>query len=245
MRRQAALALACSVMVACGRTSVPATPTSPSTPASTPSPSNQPPQIVSATIDPQVGVKDLTTFTARAVVTDPDGDPLMISWSAPTGGTVATSSTFSFRGGDFTGPLTVMANDGRGGTGTATVFFSAADLNAFFDGYFGPRRDVLFSMRLSRSGGALTGTQFTVIGPGAVWRQGSFDPAEPARIDADGRFRFRVKMESDGFALEGRLESYPEGGISGEFLSTYVAKGRVIGGEFAGQSFIFGEHNPY
>jgi hypothetical protein len=247
MRRRAILALAVCLAAACGGgTPAPPTPspTAPSLPAPTPSPANQPPQIVSATIDPSVGVKDLTTFTARAEVIDPDADPVTISWSAPGRGVVATGSTLSFRGGEFSGPLTVTATDSRGATATASIPFSAPDLGAFFDGYFGGRRDVLFSMRLSRTGELLSGT-FTIIGPGNQWRYGSLDPAEPCRITADGAFHIRVKAGSDDFILQGRLEAYPEGGITAEFLSNYVGKGRVIGGPYAGQAFIFGEHNPY
>jgi hypothetical protein len=244
MRARTALALVVSLMiVACGGGTHAPAPTSP-TPSSPSPPSNQPPQIVSATISPSVGVKDLTTFTARAEGTDPDGEPVTFSWSAPGRGAVGGGPTFSFRGGDVPGPLTVTATDSHGATATATVPFSAPDLNAFFDGWFGPRQNVIFSMRLSRTGSVLTGT-FTEIRSPGIWKEGTLDPADPGSIDSEGRFRMRVKIGSEDFILDGRLEPYSGGGISGQFLSSYVGSGRVIGGEFAGQSFIFGEHNPY
>lgn len=244
MRRRSAVVLVVSLTIACGgaTSSIPSPPTSPSPPAS-----NQTPQITSATVSPSLGVQGLTTFAAHLDAHDPDGDPLTVTWSGPVRGiptTVGTGTDFSFKAGDVGPPLTITVTDSKGASVKTTLAYIVADVNTSLDGYFGTRRDVLFSMRLVTNGTLVTGT-ITQISSGN-WKPGIVDPDDPGRIDGQGRFRIRFRIDGEpNFTLDGQMVPNPDGGITGQFLSDWVGTGWVIGGRFAGQAFTFGRHNPY
>jgi hypothetical protein len=239
------LAVTVSLMIACGGGTPAPAPTAPTSP--TPSP-NQTPQIVSATISPSLGVRDLTTFTAHVDARDPDADPLSVSWSGLGTGTVGTSADLTFKAGEQGAPLTVRVTDSKGATASAKIDFVVGDLNRSFDGYWGGIGDAghgfNFFMDLVRTGTTVTGTFTDYLDHS---HHGSVDSAEPGQIDAQGRFRIRFKVTSVGdFTFTGQLVPYAYGSpVAGMFLSNYAGTGRVTGGEFDGRSFTFGEHNPY
>lgn len=79
-------------------------------------PPNQPPVVGSASVSPLYGSAPLTV-TAQATATDPNSDPVTITWAfGPTGAT-ATGATAQYtyqQAGTFT--VTATASDGKGGT---------------------------------------------------------------------------------------------------------------------------------
>lgn len=239
MLPRASLAIAVSFMIACGGGSLAPTPTSPTPPAPS---SNQSPQILSATASPSLGVQDLTTFTAHVEARDPDADPLSVSWSSPLLGTVGTNADLSFKS-NVGSPLTVTVTDSKGASASAKVHVVVADLNWYYDGYFGnDGHGFDFSMHLTRTGTIVTGT-FTDYTDHR--HQGIVDPAGPGQIDAEGRFRIRFKLGSVGdFTLVGQLVPHDQP-FPDQFFSNWRGTGFVTGGQFDGRSFTFGEHNSY
>jgi hypothetical protein len=73
-------------------------------------------------------------------------------------------------------------------------------------------------------------------------------PAWTGHVDADHadaeRSRFKFAPYGGDFVFEGQLVPYDKP-LVGMFLSNYAFSGRVIGGQFNGQTVTFGEHNPY
>jgi hypothetical protein len=239
MLPRASLAVVVSLMIACGGGSPAPTPTSPTPPAPS---ANQSPQILSATVSPSLGVQDLTTFTAHVEARDPDADPFSISWSSPVLGTVGTNADLSFKS-SVGSPLTVTVTDSKGASASAKVQVVVADLNRDYDGYFGKDGHGFdFSMHLTRTGTVVTGTFTDLTDHG---HEGIVDPAGPGQIDAEGRFRIRFKLGSVGdFTVVGQLVPNDRP-VPDPFLSNWKGTGFVTGGQFAGRSFTFGEHNPF
>jgi hypothetical protein len=230
-------------------TAVTPAPTAPTPVAPTPDApdQNHPATIVDASVTPTIGVSQLTRFRAHVTATDPDGDPLSTAWSSnsiPVGGTPEvefTACSCRFQGSSIISPLTVTVSDAKGGRSTRSVGFIVAGLTGHFDGYYDEGRGDLFIMDLTQTGNAVTGTFVDVRRN----RSGVTDPAEPGRVEADGRFRLRFKLDSEpDFVLTGQFAINPDPFV-GRFLSGYVGTGVAFGGPHAGQTFIFGEHNPY
>jgi len=195
-----------------------------------------------------MGVVGLTTFTAHVDTVDPDGDPISIVWSDPFG-QVGTGAELTFKAGDVRQPFTVTVTDGKGGVASEKVTFVAGTINGAYDGNIGPALGgEYFFMLLQRTGTTITGTlaDYKYETEDHHYQVGTVDPGDPGRIDADGRFRLRFKFAPYGgdFAFEGQMVPYDKP-ITGRFLTDYAFSGRVIGGQFNGQTVIFGEHNPY
>ena len=245
MRRILAVSLV-TAMGACGDTRPPSSPTIPPTQPPGASAPNQAPQITAATITPTLGVANVTTFRAHVEAIDADGDSLSFTWTYL--GTVVG------RGKDLVflpcfcrddmpvigSPILVIVTDARGGEATATVRFVGATLTGAFDGYFGEvGHGFDFGLRLTQEGNRVTGTMVD-----RAMHQGIVDTAQPGRIEADGRFEIRMKMQSVGdFTMIGQL--LPSNGPADGFFDGFVGKGRIEGGLFDGRLFTFGSHDPY
>ena len=243
--RLASLCGVLAMLVACSGAPAATTP-APTAPAPVAAVQNHQPTIVDASITPTFGIGQLTTFRAHVTATDPDGDPLSTAWSSnsiPVGGTPDvefTACSCRFQGSSIISPLTVTVSDTKGGRSTRSVGFIVAGLTGHFDGYYDEGGD-LFIMDLTQTGNAVTGTFVDVRRN----RSGVTDPAEPGRVEADGRFRLRFKLDSEpDLVLTGQFAINPDPFV-GRFLSGYVGTGVAFGGSHAGQTFIFGEHNPY
>ena len=146
----------------------PSAPT-PSTPApgSAPAGPNRAPEIV-ATMTPTLGIDQVTTFTARVEVKDPDGDPVSVTllslWQFPKGTPVELNGgvgVVSFKTIDRCGPvLTFTATDSKGATARAEASAEHRGLAGTFrltigdDFYSQP----YYAITLAQSGTGATGT---------------------------------------------------------------------------------------
>ena len=224
------------VTVACDRQ----TPVTPDQTPTTPT-ANRPPSIVT-TVTPSWGVDDLTTFTARVEVLDPDLDRVTLSASGcgssgetpvPVAGGVAL---LSFRTSWRCGSFVATATDERGATTRSVNQVEHVGLG-------GPLRLVIgegfysrpfFMVNLAQSGSRVTGGIIDLSHPVDA-RHGAIDPAEPGTIDEHGRFRLRFKIASEpgDLSLAGQLIA-PRGGI---FDDKLVGVGHVIGIRYEGRTF--------
>jgi hypothetical protein len=196
----------------------------------------QAPEIVSATVSPDVCVPGLTTLQAHVVARG--SGTLTYSWTFGNGPSVATTAdaTFSCAGqsnhdGVYV-PVTIAVADGKGHGTRRDVGYAAGDLNDSFYGRIGstpgvPGSGHFYSVALRRTGHAVTGTISDSAG-----HYGTVDPAEPGYLGADGSFRIRFKLESD-FVFVGKLVFDP----TFKYQAAYYGTGHVEGGEFDGQSF--------
>jgi hypothetical protein len=221
-------------VAACGTHS----PSAPTQQQPGPAAPNQAPQIT-ATITPATGIDELTTFTARIEVKDPDGD--RVSLTASRGCDNLTDTAVDLSGGvglvSFKsrwncGPwLTLTATDARGSS-------TRAQAAAEHKGLGGPLRLVLgddfysqpvFWMTLTQSATIVTGTIHD------IGHTGTTDPQDPGTIDDEGRFRvrFRIQGDPDDLILAGQLIA-PRGGLLDD---TVIAVGQVVGKRHAGRAF--------
>lgn len=118
-----AILLAVTPILACGAPEEPP-PTSPGPPPTAPPTGNQPPEITSITITPEI-----TTVAHGAIskitcsANDPDGDTLSYTWSA-TGGTISVVKQIcTWTAPNFDGEveISVTVDDGKGGTTTRSI----------------------------------------------------------------------------------------------------------------------------
>jgi Big-like domain-containing protein len=226
------------LLAGCG-TSTPAAPTPPTpAPGSGPSSPNRSPAIV-ATITPSVGIDQVTTFTARVEVKDPDGDPVAVTLTSLcpfqkdtpvelNGGV----GIVSFKPVEKCGPtLSFTATDSKGATARADVSAEHRGLTGSFrlvigdDFYSEPR----YAITLAQSGTLVTGTLSDYP------RSGVMDLQTPGSIDENGRFRlrFRVQTDTDEFVLSGELIA----AIQISFGDVAIATGQVVSGRHAGRRF--------
>jgi hypothetical protein len=217
--------------------------TMPSAPAPTsPTPTapsvNQLPLIVVDTVAPALGIRDVTTFTFRVDVRDPDGDQVALTVS---GCSFATDSPIVLENGSanlsFTAArrcgssLALKATDAKGAVTRATVPFEATDLNDSFrlvigDGFYS---QPYFYVTLTQTGSMVTGTIRDQRD-----HQGTTDPGTPGTIDAEGRFRLRFKISSeDDLTVTGQVIS----GGRDLFSDVTIATGTVTGAAFRGRAF--------
>lgn len=202
---------------------------------------NQAPRIV-ATVTPEFGVSQVTTFTARVEVTDPDGDPVSASRRCPT--SVETPlpltngvTTISFKAGppDLCGSFQLFATDARGAQSETRVGTSSFGMDGSFRLVIGTvtdwRRPVteeygVFGLSLRQRGTEITGMIID------SHHRGTVDAAAPGSIDADGRFQIRFKIEGD-FELSGELT----GAVRDLKEDKLVGVGVVKGPRYAGKTF--------
>jgi len=180
-------------------------PTTPTSPTATQT--NRSPSITSVTVSPAFGVSGLTVISMSASASDADNDSLSYSWSfagsTATGPTVASTMT-----GDGIVTVTLTVSDGKGGTAT--------DSRSVMVGTMTGRWGFIFTTTCSPNvptilpvltlnqfeGGVVTGD----LASPAAWcnvpagQTGKFDPAAPAKIDANGNFtgaRLKIGNYSD------------------------------------------------
>jgi hypothetical protein len=236
LRRVALVAL--TTIAACS-SGTPSAPT-PSTPAPGAGPvgPNRAPEIV-ATVTPTLGIDQVTTFTARVEVKDPDGDPVSVTVSSlcqfPKDTPVELNGgvgVVSFKTIDKCGPvLRFTATDSKGATARADASAEHRGLGGIFrltigDSFYS---QPYYSITLAQSGNVVTGT---LSDDG---RTGVMDLQTPGTVDEEGHFRlrFRVQTDTDEFVLAGQL-------IASQRLSfgdIAIATGQVVSGRHAGRPF--------
>jgi hypothetical protein len=161
-------------------------PTAPSNPTPTPTTTNHKPVISSVVVTPVFGVSQLTTFTMSASASDEDGDALSYTWDLagnPASGAVVRI-TFGGNGGVGTARVTVA--DGRGGSATDSRTFTVGSASGTWRGSGVALGS--FTMKLTQTGAAITGTYSDVFGGGQI------DPAQPGSITSGGKVEMRVKQ---------------------------------------------------
>jgi len=214
-----------------------ALPSAPRPPLSTTS-SNQAPQLTAGPVSPSVGIYDVTTFTVRVEVRDPDGDPVSLKMSGcPRDQDVpipleSGATTVSFIAtGACASPLRFTATDARGAASETPVSFQTFRMKGAFRFVLGEGiyAQPAYGAVLNQSGSVITGTIHDFRG-----HYGSTDPHEPGTIDADGRFRIRFKIQSEAdLLLSGQVTS----AITTFFDYVLVGRGTVLADAFAGRSF--------
>jgi hypothetical protein len=235
-RRYCVLLVLTALPGACSN-GTPVAPT-PSTPAPAPSLPNRSPEIV-ATITPSIGIDQVTTFTARVEVKDPDGDPVMVTLTSIC--PFQKDTPVELNGGvgvvsikpvEKCGPtLSFTATDRKGATARADVAAEHRGLTGSFrlvigDGFYTEPR---YSITLAQSGTLVTGTLSDYP------RSGVMDLQTPGSIDENGRFqlRFRVQTDPEEFVLSGELIASNEISLGDRVMAT----GRVVSGRHAGRAF--------
>jgi PKD repeat protein len=213
---------------ACGSDKSPAAPTP--TPAPTPPPTPAPvlngsPRITSMTANPGFGVATLTSFAMTASATDPDGDTLTYEWEMGDG-TRATGAALSktyLTGGAAT--ITLTVSDGHGGSATDRRTVTIGTLNGSWAGTVnvGGTNNRPSTLSLQQVGGVITGT---MVLDGF---NGRTDPAQLGRIDSQGAFEIRWKVDPFlDFTMRGQMD--PTG--------TRISGG-TFGSGFNGEPFVF------
>lgn len=228
-RRQGLLAVVlCSALMvaACGDSKSPTTPTPPPGGGGgggnpPPTQTNRNPVIGSMTFSPELAVSELTTVTFNASASDPDGDQVSYKWEFNTAsGFSDTRQSFSARlTGSGTLAVKLTVTDGKGGTATQTRNLAVGNMSGTWRG----NGQVLgtFSLNLTQSGGRITGTMATVLGPGQL------DPAQPGTIDDQGNVQMRVKTSIyTDFNFRGRMD------VTGTRIT-----GQIFGSGFEGETF--------
>jgi hypothetical protein len=200
-----------------GDDSSPGTPTSPTPPAQ---PQNRAPVVNSISVSPSFGIAQLTTFSYSASASDPDGDSIAYTWDLAGNPASGPSGSITFTTGG-QGTFRVTVTDSRGATASdsrpVTVGGMAGRWTGSIPGYTN------FVFDLSQTATIVTGT-FTEL----FFGTGRIDPAQPGRIDADGRveMRFKLAIFSD-FTFRGQMDS------TGRRIT-----GGVFGSGFNGESFM-------
>ena len=238
IRRGLALVMLTAWLAACG-SGTPSAPTpSASAPGSAPSSPNRSPEIA-ATITPSIGIDQVTTFTARVEVKDPDGDPVVVALTSIcpfqkdtpvelNGGV----GVVSFKPVEKCGPtLSFVATDSKGATARADVSAEHRGLTGSFrlvigQGFYSEPH---YSITLAQAGTLVTGTISDYP------RSGVMDLQTPGSIDENGgfRLRFRVQTDPEEFVLAGELITSNEVSLGDRMMAT----GHVVSGRHAGRAF--------
>jgi hypothetical protein len=217
-------------LAACGGDSNPTTPTPTPTPTPTvpvpPPVLNAAPRITSMTANPSFGVATLTAFAMTASATDADGDPVTFEWELGDGSRAsgaAISKTY-LAGGAAT--ITLTVTDGRGGSATDRRTITVGTLNGSWTGTvnFGGNDNRVATMSLAQVGGVVSGT--LTMAPNF---NGRTDPAQLGRVDSNGAFEIRWKIDPFlDFTMRGQMDA------TGTRIS-----GGTFGSGFAGEPFVF------
>lgn len=174
---------------------------------------------------PNFGIAMLTSFAMTASATDPDGDSVTFDWDLGDGSRASgagVSKTY-LTGGLAT--ITLTISDGRGGTATDRRTITVGSLGGSWAGTqnFGGNNNQTSTMQLTQVGGVVTGTM--VLGGFA----GRTDPAQLGRIDSNGSFEIRWKVDPFlDFTMRGQMDP------SGNRIS-----GGTFGSGFAGEPFSY------
>ena len=211
------VALALTLTACGGSDSPPSTPTSPTPPAQS---QNRAPVINSITVSPSFGIAQLTSFSYSASASDPDGDSIAYSWDLAGNPSSGPSGIITFMtGGQGTFRLTVT--DSRGVTASDSRPITVGGVAGRWSGSIPGYTNFIFD--LTQTSTVVTGT-FTEL----FFGTGRIDPAQPGRIDADGRIemRFKLAVFSD-FTFRGQMDS------TGRRIT-----GGVFGSGFNGESFV-------
>lgn len=213
------LTIAATAAASCGGSS-PSPGPSP-TPNPTPAlPANQKP-VLSAGVSPTFGIDSLTQFRFSATASDPDGDPVSVTWDLGDG-TRATglsvSKTYS-RGDTF--HTSATAEDGRGGTMTAGGDVVVGSMTGTWIGSIPGYTNLAFS--LAQSGTIVSGNFVEQF-----FGEGKTDPAAPGHIDANGHVEMRFKLSRfSDFTFKGDMDT------TGRRIT-----GGVFGSGFTGEAFV-------
>lgn len=217
-----ALIVLTALAAACGGSESPS-PTSPSPAPAPPQPApvtNQQPTI-EGTFSPTWGIASLTRFTFSAAASDPDGDPVTVTWDFGDG-TRATGTrvrkTYT-RGATFR--ISATADDGKGGQGRVDGDLVVGSMTGTWVGTIPGYTNLVFSLQQNRA--VVTGRFVEQF-----FGEGRTDPAAPGRIDADGRIEIRFKLSRfSDFIFRGRMDS------TGRRIT-----GGVFASGFNGESFV-------
>ena len=199
---------------------------------------NRPPEISAGVVSPAFGIDEVTTFTLRAEVRDPDGDPVAARLiGCPFGQDVPLTlengvATLSFKSSrSCQSTLTIAASDGRGGSAQTTIPFEHTALRGPFRLVMGDNfyDQPFFYLMLEQNGGLVTGTLRDTRD-----HSGITDPQEPGVVDASGRFTLRFKVPSEGdLVVTGQVTSAE----TNLFKDVTVGTGSIVQGLYAGRTF--------
>lgn len=124
-------------------------------------PANRNPTIGSATVTPLYGAAPLQV-TVSATVSDPDNDPVTVTWNFGPGTATGTTAAYTYQTAG-TYAVSVTATDGKGGTATnsnvASVKVDAAGTPQFLGGTASWSGEADLDVRLSGPGGVDVATQ--------------------------------------------------------------------------------------
>jgi hypothetical protein len=232
------------LLAACGAGSSTTTaPTQPSAPPST----NQPPQIAEVTVTPSFVVAGVGTATAHVDARDPDGDRLTYTWITNQNQTTGPDAPdFSYQTPG-TQPASVRVTDAKGESVRATlpgITWADMDNRPYFDGYFDDQPNGLFFLlETRRTGASITEARLLFLRSG---KEGFLDPAQAGTLDAAGNFTIRIKMKSDeDLQLIGKLIPGKDPRFFEPTSFGFLGKGRIVGGQFDGRTFTFGNHQLF
>ena len=246
--RVALVVYAVIVAVACNHTSP--TPAAPVVPSPLPMASNSAP-VISASVSPGFGVEQLTTFTARIEVNDPDGDGVTLTGrycgvvnESPIPLTAGVGTISSTPPAQSCGGFQLTATDTRGARTEQWVSFHAIGLSVPYDLFIGTPRpgeevgnEAHFGGWLKQYGTVVTGVISEAAGSGVV------DPETPGTIDATGRFKIRFTIgNTDDLEITGQLNGVTTGDT---FRDLVIGGGTVTGPRFGGKAFQLRYHSPY
>lgn len=195
---------------------------SPASPSPTPTPTpaaNQKPTITTS-VSPTWGVDSLTLFRFNATTSDPDGDPVAVSWDfgdGTRGSGLSTTKTYT-SGATF--HTTATADDGKGGTSAVGTDVVVGSMTGSWIGSIPGYTNLVFT--LTQTGTIVSGTFVEKF-----FGEGRTDPAAPGHIDADGHVEMRFKLAFfTDFTFRGQMDS------SGRRVT-----GGVFGSGFTGEAF--------
>ena len=199
-----------TIATACGGGSDSPVNPNPTAPTQPPVQTNRSPTISQLAVDPSFGISQLTSFSMQAAATDPDGDVLAYQWelgdgSTATGSSVATK-VYSGSGGSLSVRLNVT--DGKGGASSDTRTITIGSLTGTWIATVQNFSRLQFE--LQQTVGTAAG-RFVQLDSGPqtpAGTTGTTDPAEPAKIGADGRVEVRLKIGRFlDFYLRGAMDS--------------------------------------
>ena len=197
------------------------------TPTPVPTATNHNPAITSSTVTPAFGISQITGFSVQAAATDSDGDAVTYEWDLGDGTKLTGAAVTHAYAGN--GPMTVTltVKDGKGGTITDTKSILVGGMAGTW------RVDVPsfvpIQLDLQQNGGIVTGT-FVQLEDGVSTPKGTSgktDPAEPGKIDGNGKVEIRLKVGRFlDFYIRGTMDS------TGRTIT-----GGLFGSGFGGNSF--------